>query len=208
MVVSDVDVVRIAFSPAEADAPLGVDPDAVLTRAVASKLLQSISRRKPQVCKALGSIEVEELAKSNPLNFGCKPPNGLPLKQPFRLAVREAPNHAEIITRCVINVKREASGLPVGGKVWAHLLRRGSRVNDCYMTRTVFRFVGRATQPVPVVIRGSRADEHQGAVAWRGPSLSMSHNPIIASKTRSTNSKGANTGRRGRNSRTGWTTGR
>ena len=40
-----------------------------------------------------GSIEIEELPKSNPLNVDGKPPNGLPLKQPLRLAVREAPNH-------------------------------------------------------------------------------------------------------------------
>ena len=45
MVIHDLDIVRIARSPVEADAPLIVDADAVLTLAIAVKSFETIARR-------------------------------------------------------------------------------------------------------------------------------------------------------------------
>src|SRR2546426_7590964 len=44
-------------SPPEADPPLLVDPDAVLTRTIARQLLQPVPRRHPQVRQNLRSID-------------------------------------------------------------------------------------------------------------------------------------------------------
>ena len=46
VIIDDLDVEGVAVLPAEADAPLIVDPDTVLTLSVARELLQSISRRR------------------------------------------------------------------------------------------------------------------------------------------------------------------
>jgi len=46
MIVRYLDVVGVAVAPAEADSPLIVDPDAVLTGAIATQLLQPIAWRQ------------------------------------------------------------------------------------------------------------------------------------------------------------------
>jgi hypothetical protein len=49
VVVDYLDVQRIAIFPAKADAPLIVDPDAVLSFSAASQGFQSIARRDPKI---------------------------------------------------------------------------------------------------------------------------------------------------------------
>ena len=56
MVVDDFDLVALPFVPDEADAPLVVDPDAVLACALRSQSLQAICRRYAQVVEALGAV--------------------------------------------------------------------------------------------------------------------------------------------------------
>jgi len=48
VIIHDLYVMRVAFSPSKTNAPLVIDPDAVLSRAVAGKGLQSVARRDPQ----------------------------------------------------------------------------------------------------------------------------------------------------------------
>lgn len=56
MIVCYFDIICVAFLPCKADAPLIIDPDAVLTFAVALQLLQSIGRRHSQVVEITGII--------------------------------------------------------------------------------------------------------------------------------------------------------
>jgi hypothetical protein len=51
MVVNDLDVVGVAVSPREADAPLVVDSDAELPRTPPAELLEVIARRHAEIIK-------------------------------------------------------------------------------------------------------------------------------------------------------------
>src|SRR3990172_1093266 len=55
-------VFSACFRPAETDAPLIIDADAVLTGSVALQRLESVSRRYPQVLQAAGDLQLPELS--------------------------------------------------------------------------------------------------------------------------------------------------
>ena len=57
MVVDDLDVMGVAALPTEANPELVVDADAVLTDAIAGKLLKSIGRRHLEVGEGGGGVE-------------------------------------------------------------------------------------------------------------------------------------------------------
>jgi hypothetical protein len=67
VVVDDFDVVRIPGSPTEADTPLLVDPNAVLTSPAAAEPLKPVSRWTSEVIEGLGRIQHEQLSVSGPL---------------------------------------------------------------------------------------------------------------------------------------------
>jgi hypothetical protein len=56
MIINDFHVMRIAVYPAEADSPLIVDPNAILTGAIAREFFQSIAWRHAQVVERLRRI--------------------------------------------------------------------------------------------------------------------------------------------------------
>ena len=60
MVVDDFHVVRVAIPPPEADAPLGVDPDTVLSLADALECLPPIGGRDPHVVEDGSGIEAPD----------------------------------------------------------------------------------------------------------------------------------------------------
>jgi len=61
MVVNDCDFKRIASSPAEADAPLIVDPDAMLALSVAFQSFESVSRWDAKVVQSAGAMNLNQL---------------------------------------------------------------------------------------------------------------------------------------------------
>ena len=62
MIVDDLDVVGIAVTPTKANPPLVVDPDAVLSFAVASQGLQSIAGRCLQIAETARAVDLGQLA--------------------------------------------------------------------------------------------------------------------------------------------------
>jgi hypothetical protein len=56
MIIDNFDVVCIAIAPLKTDAPLVIDPNAVLTQTIASKLFQVIPRGHAQIGKLAGGI--------------------------------------------------------------------------------------------------------------------------------------------------------
>jgi hypothetical protein len=62
MVVHDLHVVGVAAAPREADAPLIVDPNAELARAIAAQRLKAIARGNPKVVQSDRSVELLEFA--------------------------------------------------------------------------------------------------------------------------------------------------
>ena len=110
MVVRDLDVMGVAPDPAEADAPLIIDPDAVLTGTVASQLFETVSGRRPEILKPHRRVELAQLSQGHPLNVGPKLPDRLALEEPLGVLVTEAPNHTAMITRRVMTRKGVVGG--------------------------------------------------------------------------------------------------
>jgi hypothetical protein len=52
MVIHDLNIVGVTLPPAEADAPLPVDADAELARAIAGESFQAIARQSPKIVQA------------------------------------------------------------------------------------------------------------------------------------------------------------
>jgi hypothetical protein len=90
--VDDLDIVGIAFSPGETDAPLVVDANAVLAPAVAPERLQLIARRGLQVLEDSSAVQIEQLPASRPLD-GPEPPNRPVAEQFLDILVLEGPDH-------------------------------------------------------------------------------------------------------------------
>jgi hypothetical protein len=61
MVIDDFDIRRSSFIPDKADSPLIVDPDRILSNAVASQRLKAISRRNTQISDGPGLVEQTKL---------------------------------------------------------------------------------------------------------------------------------------------------
>jgi hypothetical protein len=73
MIVHDLDVLG-TIAPPKADAPLVVDPDAVLTDAVAAQRFKPITRWNAQIVQSRHSIEKQQLPSGSAFN-GAKSAN-------------------------------------------------------------------------------------------------------------------------------------
>src|SRR6185312_4768911 len=102
MVVNDFNFMGVATLPEEADAPLVVDPDAVLAFAVALQGFQAIGWRNAEVIQGRRGIEHAELAARDLLDIGRQSPGCSSAPDLLRLLVGKAPDHAPTITRYVI----------------------------------------------------------------------------------------------------------
>jgi hypothetical protein len=67
VIVRDLDAGRSRGGPGKADTPLVVDANAVLSRSIASELLETIARRHPQIVECLRSINDQQLSMRYPL---------------------------------------------------------------------------------------------------------------------------------------------
>jgi len=94
VVVGDLDGVGVAAVPAEADAPLVVDADAVLAGAVSGESLEAVAGWDAEVGERLGGVEDEELAEGAALEVGRPSPAGAPLEELLGVTVPEALDHA------------------------------------------------------------------------------------------------------------------
>jgi hypothetical protein len=104
VVVGDLDVSRAGRCPGEANPPLIVDPEAVLTGAVSMQLLQTIPWWYPQVAECLSRINDQQLSIRHPLQIRAESPHPLTPPDPFCVSVRERLDHAPSITPRVNNV--------------------------------------------------------------------------------------------------------
>ena len=62
MVVHNLNVFRACIGPAEANAPLIIDADAVLSAAVPFQRFKMITRRNPEVFKPAGDLQLPQLS--------------------------------------------------------------------------------------------------------------------------------------------------
>ena len=116
MIVGDFHIQGIAVSPAEADPPLIVDPDAVLTLSIPGQLFKAIPGRNSQIGQSIGGVKHEKLLQGRAVNILRELSRAFTVEYPFGLWVFEAPNHSIIITRRVNTVKRYVSFVPEGSE--------------------------------------------------------------------------------------------
>ncbi len=94
VVVDDFNVVRISLCPDEADAPLVIDSNTILARAISGEPLQAIAWGHPKVMQVLGSVQHSELSLGNALQVSREPARMPSTEDPLGLAVAKAANHA------------------------------------------------------------------------------------------------------------------
>lgn len=93
VIVDDRDVVRVAVLPPKADAPLIVDANTVLPRAITFQLLQAIAGRDAEVLELLCGVYEAELSEQRTLEFGREAADTLALKQALGVPIGEALDH-------------------------------------------------------------------------------------------------------------------
>jgi hypothetical protein len=101
VVVGDLDVCRTGGGPGEADAPLVVDADAVLSLPIPAQLLEAIARWNPKVVDDLGGVEDQELAVCNSLKVGAELADVRASPDELGFLVRERLDHLRIVTHYV-----------------------------------------------------------------------------------------------------------
>jgi hypothetical protein len=106
MVVDDLDLMRAPGVPPEADSPLLVDPNTVLSFSRALECLKAVVWRHSQVIDVCGSIQEPELSYSHPLHRLWEFPRQGPIEDLFGFFALEGPNHDYIVPPRVNTVKR------------------------------------------------------------------------------------------------------
>lgn len=89
----DLDKVGIPAVPAEADAPLVVDADAVLAGAVSGELFEAVAGWDAEVGERFGGVEDEQLPEDATLEVGGPAPDGAPFEELLGVVVPEALDH-------------------------------------------------------------------------------------------------------------------
>jgi len=93
MVVNNLNVIRIPVAPPEANTPLIVDANTVLTGATPLQLFKSIAGRDSQVIQLLGGVYESEFPEHRPMEVGRQAPDGLAPEQSLRVPIGEAVDH-------------------------------------------------------------------------------------------------------------------
>lgn len=102
VVVHDLHVGGIPFTPLEADSPLIVDPDAVLASAITPESFQPVAGWHTQIEKTLGVVQHSQLSPRCLLDIPAKSPDHFPSPDTFGVSVPEGSDHWKTIPRRVI----------------------------------------------------------------------------------------------------------
>ncbi len=86
MVISDFHVKGIALLPFEADPPLVIDPDAVLSLPVPLKYFQAVPGRLREVLECPHTVQIQKLAPGLPL-YGLEPAHRQVIEQSLGIFV-------------------------------------------------------------------------------------------------------------------------
>ena len=96
MIIHNLNLKRIAPSPAKTDPPLIVDADAVLPLPFSLEGLQAVSGRGSKVAQLQSAIQQAELASSGSLNRS-KSRDALAPMQSLRVSTAKRPDHLRIV---------------------------------------------------------------------------------------------------------------
>jgi len=88
VVVHDFDIQRITILPTETDAPLVIDPDAMLSLSIALQGFQTIAWRYTKILYTDGAMKVKQLPSRYPLDI-AKPPHVPIIEQRLGISAAE-----------------------------------------------------------------------------------------------------------------------
>jgi hypothetical protein len=97
MVIDDLDLAGMPGLPDEANAPLVVDADAVLSGSITLEGFKPIAGGHPQIIEGFRGRELGEFPEGDPLDVGGKPPRPRPSPDFLRLLASEILNHRFIV---------------------------------------------------------------------------------------------------------------
>ena len=132
MVVRDLDFSRILAGPSEANAPLVVDANTVLTFPVAGERLQTVSRDGSDIREGCGCMDLIELPLRD-RSDALKSPAELTTENLLSFVVVKRPNHNTIVLSS--DVKRDACWLPARVNVAGELVHRNARIRAAMCER-------------------------------------------------------------------------
>jgi hypothetical protein len=108
MIVNYFNLVRIVFLPAEADAPLVVDPNAPLATTAAFERLQSVAGKCGQVSQPLGIVQHTQFAQCYSLHGVIQPPRESAMPEALGFFAGKACNHWPKLRRSLEGVNSAA----------------------------------------------------------------------------------------------------
>jgi hypothetical protein len=91
--VDDLDIVRVPGPPTEADPPLVIDANAVLSGTITKQLFEAIARWRPEILHLLCRVKDEQFAEHDLQQRRRISPHPLARKQALRVTVSEALDH-------------------------------------------------------------------------------------------------------------------
>jgi len=89
VVVNDLNPFWTSFAPPEADTPLIIDSNTVLSRSITAQMLEPVARRNPKILETTRGVNLPQLAQRNASDARVEGRNRLPRKQPLSLAILE-----------------------------------------------------------------------------------------------------------------------
>ncbi len=109
MIVRNFNLVRISCAPFKANAPLVIDANTVLSRAIHRKFLKAVARWHAEIIELFGRIQDGQFTPSDAVQRGRKASRELTLKEQFSFSIPKALYHTNEIIACgVIIVKLDA----------------------------------------------------------------------------------------------------
>ena len=109
MVIRYLHLIGVPIAPDEADAPLVVNANTVLSSPIARKSLQSIPRRHPQVVDAHGVVQSHQLSLRATLDILRQLGNTLTLRYGLSFPVPVVLNYRNILVRSTSSGKYKLS---------------------------------------------------------------------------------------------------
>ena len=89
MVVNDLNPFWTSIAPLEADTPLIIDSDTVLSCSITAQMLEPVARRNPKILETTRGVNLPQLAQRNASDARVKGRDSLPRKQALSLTIPE-----------------------------------------------------------------------------------------------------------------------
>ena len=89
MVVNDLNPFWTSVAPPEANTPLIIDSDTVLSCSITAQMLEPVARRNPKILETTRGVNLPQLAQRNASDARVKGRDSLPRKQALSLTIPE-----------------------------------------------------------------------------------------------------------------------